>query len=231
MAVTRGRRVSSPNNHQNQSAETPAEESVIITKNIPQEVFSIARGKLERGGQKGYHSYAKTAASVLGMTQREFDSTFKEMVEKAEKMEAAEVKRNQLEILRRTLNSYKLPSNLKALKDKANEIATDMSTEDNPVFIDVLVSDDGLDMAVRRGRRGPRGDGEVGEKSRISSWQAYERGQTLGDSFKVTKLGIREYRDETTGETFNNLTRWLSDNHPDSHAANELRRYGQLPAK
>jgi hypothetical protein len=68
---------------------------------------------------------------------------------------------------------------------------------------------------------------ELSAKSVISPWLAYERGQKMGDTFRIEKVGTRHYKSEA-GEEFTNLTGWIRQNQPNSHAAAVLRRYGQL---
>jgi hypothetical protein len=193
---------------------------------LPDEVFRIARARRERKASD-YQAYAKTAATVLGMTFKTFDAAFSARLEQAIEEERENERRGHLDTFRKTISQYKLPANLKTLKDKARAIAEELSSDEAPVFVDLIITDEGLDVAMRRPRRPRNPDAEVGERSRISSWEAYQRGQKDGDTFKVEKLGIREYRDEN-GNSFSNLTAWLAENQPDSHAAAILRKYGQI---
>lgn len=47
------------------------------------------------------------------------------------------------------------------------------------------------------------------------------------DTIEVEKLGRREYRD-SDGYEFKNLTAYIKEFYPESHAANILRKYGQI---
>lgn len=228
MVTTRHRTSRTAPNQGNNSDEDEAPETptATTTVSIPDDVFRIARGKRERNN-RDYQGYAKMAAQVLGISVKAFDAAFAARLERVIAEEKEMERRGALDAFRKTIAQYKVPTNLKALQEKAKSIAEELSTEDAPVFIDLVVTDAGLDVAMRRPRRPRNPDAEVGERSRISAWEAYLRGQREGDAFKVEKLGIREYRD-ADGNAFSNLTAWLAENHPDSHAATILRKYGQI---
>jgi hypothetical protein len=205
---------------------------------LPMRIFTLARTKRTEDEKRGlrpnsprsaYGQYVKGAAAALGINGKEFDDLFKTMEERYSREMKAQERDEAIEDFRSVIGKYEVPKGLATILKKKGELVAALSSEEDPIDLIIVVKDDlTLDVEARRPRRTRATDGEVSETSRISSWDAYERGQKAGDTFKVTKIRPRVYRDEATGDTFENLTGWLREHHPESHAAEVLRRYNQL---
>jgi hypothetical protein len=116
----------------------------------------------------------------------------------------------------RSLQAVNIPANVTSLVDDLRSLSKELG-----LMPAVSVTHNGISTAFVR-----EPVQEMGEKSRISAWRAYQRGVRLGDDFKIRRVSRRQYR--ANRKTFTNLTEWVKENHPNSETAKLLRLYHQI---
>src|SRR5690606_36316864 len=129
-----------------------------------------------------------------------------------------------LDKMKAAVAGIKLPKGIQNVTAKMAKMEKDCDIQ---VFI-VIDSEGNVSARISGARAGrnAKGPEEMSEKSRISSWEALQKGIAAGDSIEVEKLGRREHRD-SEGYEFKNLTAYIKEFYPESHTANILRKYGQ----
>jgi len=182
---------------------------------LPASVYDQAITKGRSRNRKYLAEYIKQAATVLGVTEEVLTTAIEQETSAREKAATQDKAKAKLDDAMKAVKGLKLSAEVrKAIGELYDTCAT------LELHCEVSISPAGeISLNVA--------SSELSQKSVISPWLAYERGQKMGDTFRVEKLGTRHYRSES-GEEFSNITGWIRQNHPQSHAAAVLRRYGQL---
>jgi hypothetical protein len=191
-------------------------QSVMGSFVIPPTVYEQAMKKAKSRNPKFHNDFLKQAATVLGVTVDELQGAIDVETARRERAQKQQGAKSRLETAIRAVQGVKLPAALARAVSELSDICGVLE-----LHCDITVSPEGtLTTNVA--------NSELSSKSVISPWLAYEKGQKMGDTFKVERVGNRHWRNPENGEEFTNLTGWIRTNHPDSHAAAVLKRYGQL---
>lgn len=197
---------------------------MIAIRNLPPAMFENAR-KAEAKNAKGFASFVEKAADVLGMTEAEFTKMYREQKDALDAREKRERRDQALDEMRASIAGLKPTKGIQNILDKLAKMEKEHEVE---VFI-VIDSAGNFSPRISGGRAGrnTKNPDEMSDKSRISSWEALQKGNAAGDGIEVEKLGRRDYRD-SEGYEFKNLTAYIREYFPESHTADILRKYGQM---
>jgi len=192
---------------------------------LPPAVFENARKVEAKKNSKGFTAFVEQAADVLGISEADFVKLYNEQKGAHEMREMRERRDQALDEMKAAVAGIKLPKGIQNVTAKMAKMEKDFDIQ---VFI-VIDSEGNVSARISGARAGrnAKGPEEMSEKSRISSWEALQKGIAAGDSIEVEKLGRREYRD-SEGYEFKNLTAYIKEFYPESHTANILRKYGQI---
>lgn len=182
---------------------------------LPATVYDQAMTKARSRNKRFLAEYIDQAAKVLGVSRETLETAIEQETSTRTKAETQDKAKARLDDAVKAVKAVKLNGDVRKAISELHDICATLE-----LHCEVSLTPAG-ELSVNVA------SSELSQKSVISPWLAYERGQKMGDTFRVEKLGTRHYKADT-GEEFSNITGWIRQNHPNSHAAAVLRRYGQL---
>lgn len=182
---------------------------------LPASVYDQAVTKGRSRNRKFLADYIDQASKVLGVSRETLETAIEQETATRAKAETQDKAKARLDDAVKAIKGIKLNADVRKAVSELHDICATLE-----LHCELSLTPSG-ELSVNVA------SSELSQKSVISPWLAYERGQKMGDTFRVEKLGTRHYKADT-GEEFSNITGWIRQNHPNSHAASVLRRYGQL---
>lgn len=212
-------------------------------------LYNILKQKQTDGGDDAVKGHAAKAADVYGIDAGVITESFVAMRKAEIEREAATARANRIgekakkvESFTKDVTGFTPNKAMVELLNKGDALVKSLSDDDSKVNFEIVirlndggnpvvgVNYTGITASTPRASTGNRTHSEKGDKSRISPWEAWERGKQAGDTFVIEKVAKGQFRDVTRNEEIprRGLTAWIGKHYPDSKTAGFLREYGQL---
>jgi hypothetical protein len=214
-------------------------------------LYNVLKKRQTDGGDNAMKEHAALAAGIYGLTAEVISDSFVAMRKTEQEREALDAKNKRIVAKAEKVKEYiTIVKNFTPSKtfvemmEKGRALVDSLSDADSKVTFNVTVgfSDDGKNVILTPNFTGisavsgaakratPTGNGDKGDKSRISPWEAYQRGKAAGDPFTISKVEKGKFRDETKNADIppRGFTKWIRENYPESKTAAVLREYNQL---